>query len=116
MRAKKENKVYRIATESEKQRYLKEGYDIYDEEGKILEHSPLKKIAYGEYAKVKAENDALKAEVEVLRESAGGNDADNAEVIGILTAYAREHEIDLGRATTVSGIVKKINDSKAGDE
>ncbi len=116
MRAKKENKVYRITTESEKQRYLKEGYDIYDEEGKILEHSPLKKIAYGEYAKAKEENDALRAENQELKENANGEDADNAEVIDILTAYAREHEIDLGRATTVPGIVKKITDSKVGDE
>lgn len=115
MRAKKENKVYRIATESEKKRYLNEGFDIYDEDGKIIEHSPKKKIAYGEYAKLQEENEALKAEVSALKESAGTNDTDNAKVIDVLTAYAKEHNIDLGKATTVSGIVKKINETKAGE-
>lgn len=114
MRAKKENKVYRITTEAEKKRYLNEGFDIYDEDGKIIEHSPKKKIAYGEYAKLQEENVALKAEIETLKAGADAS-ADNAEVIAILTAYAQEHEIDLGRATTVAGIIKKINEPKAGE-
>ena len=63
MRAKKENKSYRISTEQEKQRYLKDGYDIYDDEGKLLEYSPLKKIAYSEYDKLKKENEELRAKV-----------------------------------------------------
>ena len=33
----------------------------------LLEHSPLKKIAYGQYAKLEAENKALKAEIEQLK-------------------------------------------------
>lgn len=72
LRAKKDNKSYRITTEQEKQRYLKEGFDIYDEKGVIQEHSPLKKIAYSEYAKIKAENESLKekiAELEAAQES-----------------------------------------------
>lgn len=48
MKAKKENKVYTI-TETEKKRYLDTGYDIYDDEGNLTEHSPLKKISYAEY-------------------------------------------------------------------
>ena len=60
MRAKKENKVYQINSEAEKQRYLKAGFDIFDEEGKIIAYSPLKKIAYSEYAKVVEENASLK--------------------------------------------------------
>ena len=67
MRAKKENKVYQINTEAEKQRYLNAGFDIYDDKGKLLEHSPLKKIAYGEYAKLQEENKALKAEIAKLK-------------------------------------------------
>lgn len=115
MRAKKENKVYRITTESEKQRYLKEGYDIYDEDGNVLIYSPLKKIAYSEYVKLKEENAALKAEMQALQENAEDGESDQTEVIGILTAYAKEHDINLGKATTISGIVKKITDSKVGD-
>ena len=67
MKAKKENKIYDITTEQEKQRYLKEGYDVYDNNGKLLEYSPLKKIAYSEYDKIMAENAALKAENEDLK-------------------------------------------------
>lgn len=59
MKARKENKVYTIETESEKQRYLKAGYDIYDENGKIVAYSPLKKVAYSEYARLEAENKIL---------------------------------------------------------
>lgn len=114
MRAKKENKVYRIETEVEKKRYLNEGFDIYDEDGKIIEHSPKKKIAYGEYAKLQEENVALRAEIETLKAGANEN-TDNAEVIAILTAYAQEHGVDLGRATTVAGIIKKINEPKGGE-
>lgn len=70
MRAKKENKVYQVKTDAEKQRYLNAGYDIYDDKGKLLEHSPMKKIAYGEYAKLKKENEALKAENAKLKKEA----------------------------------------------
>ena len=48
MKAKKENKIYKIVTEEEKNRYLKEGFDIYDDSGKLLEYSPAKKISYSE--------------------------------------------------------------------
>lgn len=66
MKAKRENKVYTITTEQEKQRYLKEGFDIYDDAGELLEHSPLKKIAYSEYAKLMKENQILKQDKEAL--------------------------------------------------
>lgn len=69
MKAKKENKVYTINTEQEKQRYLKEGYDIYSNEGVLLEHSPLKKISYSKYAELEKENESLKAENEQLKET-----------------------------------------------
>lgn len=70
MKAKKENKVYTINTEQEKQRYLKDGFDIYDDDGNLTEHSPKKKIAYSEYAKAIEEIKALKAENEQFRAAA----------------------------------------------
>lgn len=76
MKAVKENKVYRIEKEVDKQRYLKLGYDIYSDEGELVEHSPLKKIAYGKYAELEKkvadlekENEALKVENEDLKNS-----------------------------------------------
>lgn len=81
MKAKKENKVYTINTEQEAQRYLKDGYDIYDDGGNVRDYSPKKKIAFSEYMKAakeigrlqelvaerNAENEALKAEIAVLQ-------------------------------------------------
>ena len=71
MKAKKENKVYSITTEQEKQRYLKQGYDIYDDEGELLEYSPQKKISYSQYDALLKENNALKEEMLAL---CGGNE------------------------------------------
>ena len=48
MRAVKDNKVYNIS-EMQKDEYLTLGYDIYDDEGKILEHSPKTTVSYAEY-------------------------------------------------------------------
>lgn len=111
MRAKKENKVYQISADTEKERYLKQGFDIYNDEGELIEHSPLKKIEYGKYAVLKKELEAVKAELEVVK----SEKADDEAVMKILTAYATEHEVDIGRATTVTGIVKKIQEA-AGDQ
>lgn len=66
MKAKKENKVYTIQ-EREKKRFLEEGYDIYDDNGTVIEHSPKKLIKYSEYEKILKENAALKAELEALK-------------------------------------------------
>ena len=73
----KAKKVYSINTEQEAQRYLKDGYDIYDDDGNVREYSPKKKIAFSEYMKavkeierlqdLAAENEALKAEIASLR-------------------------------------------------
>lgn len=84
MKAKKENKVYTINTEQEAQRYLKDGYDIYDDDGNVRDYSPKKKIAYSEYMKAAkeierlqalvaekdAENGALKTEIAALQQPA----------------------------------------------
>ena len=54
MLAIKDNKEYTI-TEENKEAFLKEGYDIYDDKGKLVEYSPKKKISYNEYLKVNEE-------------------------------------------------------------
>lgn len=63
MKAVKENKVYTI-NEAQQERYLKEGFDIYDDEGNVLDYSPKKKVLYSEYAKLLKENAELKAKLE----------------------------------------------------
>lgn len=54
MKAKKENKVYEV-DKIIKDRYVKLGYDIYDDEGNLIEHAKNKTVAYEEYEKVKVE-------------------------------------------------------------
>lgn len=83
MKAKKENKVYTINTEQEKQRYLKEGYDIYDDDGAITEYSPLKKIAYSEYVKAAKEIERLQG---VAAERYEEIEALKAEIAGLKAA------------------------------
>jgi hypothetical protein len=71
LKAKKENKVYQV-DERLKEKYLKEGFDIYNDKGEIVEHSSLKKIKYSEYleklAEKEAELKALKEELKALLE------------------------------------------------
>lgn len=69
MKAKKENKVYVINTDQEKQRYLKDGYDIYDDDGNVLEYSPRKKIAFSEYMKAVKEIERLQAQIAALEDT-----------------------------------------------
>ena len=59
MKAKKLNKVYDIDNAS-KASYLKQGYDIYNDNGECIEHSPLSVVPYSEYDKVVKELEALK--------------------------------------------------------
>ncbi|MGN0299225.1 MAG: hypothetical protein ACI4C1_08620 [Lachnospiraceae bacterium] len=61
MFAKKENKVYRV-DEVTKNSYLASGFDIYSEEGVLLERSPSATVKYSEYEEVLKENAKLKAE------------------------------------------------------
>lgn len=60
MKAIKGNKVYSV-DETTKKQYLSQGYDIYDDSGKLIEKSPSATVPYSEYAAVKAELDKLKA-------------------------------------------------------
>lgn len=50
MFARKENKEYKI-NDSMKSAYLNDGYDIYNENGEIIEHSPKKTITINEHLK-----------------------------------------------------------------
>lgn len=105
MTAKKANKVYTVS-KVEMESYLAMGYDIFDEEGKLLKRSPKATVPYSDYEKVVKERDELKAQ---LSKSAGDNFS--TMEIDELKAYAAEHGIDLGNATSKDGIIKKI---KAG--
>ena len=62
LRAVKDNREYTLTTEAEKKAYKARGFDIYGEDGKLLEYGAGKKVALEEYVAVKKERDDLVAE------------------------------------------------------
>ncbi len=52
MKAKKENKVYEV-DKTTKDKYIKAGYDIYNDEGKLIENGKNKTVSYKEYEELK---------------------------------------------------------------
>lgn len=69
MKAVKGNKVYTI-TEAEKAFYAKQGFDIVDDEGKVIQHGAGKKVSFEDYEALKAENEKLKKEIKELKKVA----------------------------------------------
>lgn len=112
MKARKENKVYSITTEQEKQRYLKAGYDIYSDNGKLMEYSPQKKISYSQYDALLKENEALKKERLALRSQ---YDAlrENAEALEAEVAALKAKNAESSKAETVQA-EGKASGKKAG--
>ena len=100
MKAVKGNKEYSIE-KSQRKFYQDAGYDIIDDAGGIITYGRGKTVPYGEY-------EAVKKELEELKENHGN--ADDEDVMDILRCFAHEHGIDLGKSSSVSGIVKKIKE------
>ena len=63
MRAVKENKEYTIE-ESQKGFYLAQGFDIYGDDGELVEAAPGKTVSYDEYAALQAKLEELEAELQ----------------------------------------------------
>lgn len=110
MKAVKGNKEYTI-NESQKKFYQESGFDIFDENGEVVAYGRGKTVPYDDHMRAVEEIERLQVKVAELQAS-GGEPADSQEVIGILTSYASEHQIDLGRVTTTEGILKKIKEHK----
>lgn len=109
MEARKENKVYTI-TEAQKARYLKEGFDIYDEHGNVLEYTPLKTIKYNDHLKKMNELSSKKdEEIKALKaELENKTDVSAENVLELLNKYAEEKGIDVGASTSATGVLNKI--------
>lgn len=104
MVAEKGNKVYTI-DESMKARYESDGFDIKDDSGNLISTGKGKTVSYEEYQKVVAELEALKATI------SGSADEFSKMTVEELKAYAEEHGIDIGNASSPSGIAKKIRET-----
>lgn len=66
MKAIKNNKVYTV-NEAEAKVYKAQGFDIYDDKGKIKEYGVGKKVSLEDYEALKSENEKLKAENKKLK-------------------------------------------------
>lgn len=104
MIAEKGNKVYTI-DESMKARYESDGFDIKDDSGNLISTGKGKIVSYEEYQKVVAELETLKATI------SGSADEFSKMTVEELKAYAEEHGIDIGNASSQSGIAKKIREA-----
>ncbi len=67
LKAIKGNKVYKISTDEEAKVYKTQGFDIYDDNGKIKEHGLGKTVSLEKYEALEKENAKLKAENKKLK-------------------------------------------------
>ena len=67
MKAIKGNRVYTI-TEADKKAFVNEGFDILDDEGKVVAYGKGKTVPYETYAKVKEQVKALQDAVDALED------------------------------------------------
>ena len=74
--AEKDNKVY-VINETEKDYYLKRGFNLVDESGETIEYGKGNEQAIA--AELKAENEKLKAENEELRKAIETSEEETAE-------------------------------------
>lgn len=109
MKAVKGNKEYTIE-QSQQKFYQDAGYDIKNDSGEIVAYGKGKTVPYGDHAKAVEEIGRLQDELAKLESGQDPQDSDGA--IHILKAYAKEHEIDLGRSNALTGIVKKIQEAQ----
>ena len=68
MKAKKKNRVYQI-TKQQKEAYKADGFDIFDEKGKLIERG--NKPTVKRVKELEDENEKLKAEIAKLKKADG---------------------------------------------
>lgn len=71
MRAVKENKEYFI-DDSQKGFYLGQGFDIFNDDGDLVEAAPGKTVSYEEYAALQEKLEALEAELQKAQSQGKG--------------------------------------------
>jgi hypothetical protein len=70
MKAIKENRVYTI-TDAEMDSFRKEGYDIYDDKGKVVAYGVGKTVPFEKYVALQNQVEELKKEVASLKKKKG---------------------------------------------
>lgn len=110
MRAIKGNKVYTI-DEGSKANFIKEGYDILDDNGNIIAHGAGKTVSMDKYSELEEKYNSLNARCKEL-EIENENYKLSIMTVEQLKAYAAEQGIDLEEATTKDAILEKIKESQ----
>ncbi len=103
MTAEKDNKVYTIS-ENEREQYEVNGFDIRDDTGNVISSGKGKTVPYEEYRKVVNELQALKESGSVAE------DQFSQMTVEELKAFAEDHGIRIGNASSQAGIAKKIRE------
>lgn len=67
MRAVKENRQYTI-TDADVKSFVNDGYDIYDDNGKLVAYGAGKTVAFDKYAKLMAQVESKNDEIVALRD------------------------------------------------
>lgn len=112
MTAAKGNREYTIS-EAEKDHYIKEGFDIFHD-GKKIAGGKGKTISQEAYDKLEAELQQTREALEAAEKQLEGKSSPGDEkVVDALKEYAALKNIDIGSATSVSGILKKIEAGEA---
>lgn len=70
MKAIKENRVYTIS-DAEMESFRKEGYDIYDDKGKVVAYGVGKTVPFEKYVALQSQVEELKKEVASLKKKKG---------------------------------------------
>lgn len=110
MKACKDNKVYAVDASS-KSRYQADGFDIYNDDGELIEYGAGKTVPYGDYDKIVKENEKLKKEIEELTMDKEPVSLDGMSVEE-LKAYAEKNTIDIGKSNSRDGILGKIKEAE----
>ena len=116
MKAVKDNKVYTI-TEEQQKFYTDAGFDIVDDAGKVISYGRGKTVPYEKYAALKEALEAAKTsndskELEALKKENQQLKKQGENAFAALEKYCNEKGIDIGNTTTVTGLVKKLDESE----
>ena len=85
MRAVKGNKEYTI-TETQKYQYVRDGFDIVDDTGKILQAGAVKSVPFTQYQAALDEKAELEKQVQALTAAADENTSLKEQIKGLQAA------------------------------
>lgn len=116
MKASKGNKVYTI-DETQKRSYQAQGFDITDDEGKVIVYGAGKNVSYDKYKELEDSHLGLMDTYNKLQEKCGALEKENeglrisAMTVEQLKAYAADRKVDLGDASTKDSILAKFKEA-----